>query len=269
MRVEFNEANNNRPTRKHKRKSARFHVVAFILMVVLSAVIALCLTVWFHIGRIDVVGNSVYSAEEIIAASGIRLDDNLFRIDSAFAENNIKKTLPYINGVRVERKFPATVKLNVSPATEYAYIDQNAGSLIVDKNMKVLKEFAEPGEGVIHLKGTQFAAYVVGEQLVFSDTEQTKALNELFTNLDSLELNSGEFKVTMVDVSDVLDIKFILNDMHYIKIGSLNNINKKLIHLKTMFSYVDRTKSGIINLAGWTEENDQATFKYANISEFK
>lgn len=269
MRVEFDESQNNRTKRKKKRGSARFHIVAFLLMIALSAVIALCLTVWFHIARIEVQGSSVYSTEQIIEASGVKIDGNLFRIDSGFAVANIKKTLPYISDVKVERKLPATVRINVTPAKEYAYISQNVGSLIIDESLKVLKDFAEPGENVLHLKGISVSAYAVGEQLQFSNTEQTKTMTDLFANINSLGLNSGEFKVTMIDVSDVLDLKFILNDMYYVKVGSLNNIDKKLVHLKTMFSHIDKTKSGIINLADWTEENDRATFKFANIDEFK
>ena len=268
MRVEFDESQNNRKKRK-KKSSARFHAVAFLVMVALSAIIALCLTIWFHIDRIEVVGNSIYSVEEVIEASGVKMDGNLFRINKGFAVANIKKNLPYIADVKIQQKLPATVKISITPAIEYAYISQNVGALIIDENLKVLKEYAEPSDNVLHLKGIEPSSYIVGEQLQFADNDQTKAMSELFSAIGSIGLNEGSFKVTMIDVTDVLDLKFILNDMYYVKVGSLNNIDKKLVHLKTMFAYIDKSKSGIINLADWTGENDRAIFKFANIDEFK
>lgn len=268
MRVEFDESQNSSSKRKKKKNSFRFHIVAFLMMVALSAVIALCLTIWFHIDRIEVVGESVYSYEEIVAASGVKLDGNLFRVNKGYAVENIKKTLPYISDVKVQSRIPATVRITVTPAVEYAYISQNVGAIIVDANMKVLKEYAEPQSG-LHLKGVIISSYSVGEPLQLGDTEQNKALTELLGAIGKIGLNSGEFKITMADVSDVLDLKFILNDMYYVKVGSLNNLDKKLVHLKAMFAYIDKNKSGIINLADYTEENDRATFKFANIDEFK
>ena len=268
MRVEFDESQNNGSRRKKKKNSFRFHIVAFLMMVALSAVIALCLTIWFHIDRIEVVGDSVYYYEEIVAASGVKLDGNLFRVNKGYAVENIKKSLPYIADVKVQLRLPATVRISITPAVEYAYISQNVGALIVDENMKVLKEFSEP-KGGLHLKGVSVSAYSVGEQLQFGNAEQSRALQELLVAVQNIGLNSGEFTVTMADVSDVLDLKFVLNDMYYVKVGSLNHLDKKLVHLKTMFAYIDKNKSGIINLADWTEENDRATFKFANIDEFK
>ena len=269
MRVEYDEQPNYRTKRKKKSGRSGVHALIFLLMIALSAVIALCLTVWFNIGRIEVVGDSIYSPEQIVAASGIKQDDNLFRVNTAFAKSNIEKALPYVSDVKVTRKLPGTVKLEVSAGTEYAYINQNTGAVIIDANMKVLKDFAAPEASTIHLKGVQFNNYTVGEKLEFSGAEQNEALDELFGSLNTLGLHKGEFNVTMVDVTDVFDIKFILDDRYYVKAGSLNNIDKKLVHLKAMLQHIDKSISGQINLADWAEDNYKSIFKPCNIDEFK
>ena len=72
-------------SRKRMRRRRRFMNVYIIIVLVLVAVIgfAASYTFLFNIGEITVSGESdMYSAEQIVDASGIHEGDNLLRLDS-------------------------------------------------------------------------------------------------------------------------------------------------------------------------------------------
>ncbi len=258
MRVEFDEKQKNGPQKKRKKKNMTLHLVMFVLMMVMSAVIALCLTVWFNVSNFEVSGNTAYSAEQIIEASGIKLDDNIFRIGSNAAKLNIEKTLPYIANVKIVRKFPGTVRFEVTAAKEYAYFTANNRNVVLDSNMKVLKDTGKPSSNIIELKGFKIASYVVGEQVVFSDTNQIETMNSLIASLDSYGLNGGNYRVTMLDLSDNFDIKFVINDI-LIEFGNLNYVDKKMTEIKTILPKMQSSsQKRALVVSGLNDKNDES-----------
>ena len=94
-------------SRTRRKNRGRFGPL-FKLLCVVAVVVALTVgaTVFFRVEQVTVSGNRRYTEEEIIAASGIELGDNLYSL-------NIRTTLPYIGEMSINRVLPSTIVIRV------------------------------------------------------------------------------------------------------------------------------------------------------------
>ena len=85
-----------RRAERRKKIRRRRLKIAFIFFLIIAVVIfaIMCFTVLFPIKRISVSGSEIYSKTEIIKASGLTTDDNLFVVSEDKIEENIRKSLP-------------------------------------------------------------------------------------------------------------------------------------------------------------------------------
>ena len=111
-------------SRTRRRSRGRFGPL-FKLLCVLAVVVALTAgaTVFFRVERVSVSGNQRYTQEEIIAASGIQLGDNLYSLNKVRIGRNIRTTLPYIGELTINRALPSTIVIKV---TEWEAVAQVA-----------------------------------------------------------------------------------------------------------------------------------------------
>ena len=95
--------------RMKKIKRIKFILKIFLLLCVITGIIVFAFTSpIFNIKDIKVINNSQITSENIISLSGIKTVENLFKFSSIKAQNGIKEN-PYIETVKVNRKFPNTI----------------------------------------------------------------------------------------------------------------------------------------------------------------
>ena len=94
--------------RRRGNMTLHYSLIAFIALVIF---VILSLTVFFNIETADIIGSSIYSADEIIAASGIKGGDNMIRKNMSKAEKNIVSQLTYIEEAHITRKLPSSLEI--------------------------------------------------------------------------------------------------------------------------------------------------------------
>ena len=102
--------------KNHRRRRGRSRLgFLFKLLCIGGVVVALTMgaTVFFRVESVVVTGNSRYTQEEVVAASGIETGDNLFHMN---------KYLPYIEDVNIRRSLPNTILITVSEWSAAAQI---------------------------------------------------------------------------------------------------------------------------------------------------
>ena len=89
---------NARRTRRRKRGLSLY--VFAVLILALGTIITLSMTLFFNIKTIRVTGIAEnYKAEDIVAASGIQIGDNLVRLDKKAAEERALEALKVVEDI--------------------------------------------------------------------------------------------------------------------------------------------------------------------------
>ena len=97
-----------RHNRKRKHGRRRMGLLFKLLCgAALAAALTVGATVFFQVETIAVVGSSRYTPEEVIAASGVAVGDNLFRMNKNQVSQRIRQQLPYIGTWRCSAACPA------------------------------------------------------------------------------------------------------------------------------------------------------------------
>ncbi|HEX8394111.1 MAG TPA: FtsQ-type POTRA domain-containing protein [Longimicrobium sp.] len=80
---------------------------------------------WFAADRVEVAGSRLLAPHEVVAASGVRIGDNVYT-DPAAWEAALRRN-PVIAEARVERRFPATLRIRITEKRPAAFV--SAGTL--------------------------------------------------------------------------------------------------------------------------------------------
>ena len=113
-----------RHNRKRKRRRSRLGLLFKLLcLAALLAALTFGATVFFQVETIAVTGNSRYTQEEIIAASGVQTGDNLFRMNKGQISQQILRQLPYVESVSILRGLPSTITFQVTEWNAVAQVE--------------------------------------------------------------------------------------------------------------------------------------------------
>lgn len=160
-------------------KSGYLGIAALIAAVIF---LLLSMTVSFKITTVTVKGSSIYSAEEICEASGIKSGSNLIRTNMSKAEEKITSQLIYIESAELKRSFPSGVEITVKPCREAISAEYEEGYCLLSEGGKVLKMSEQPYADTIVIYGArtvpQTEIWEENEETSQTSSEVTSATNE-------------------------------------------------------------------------------------------
>lgn len=119
------------PRNKRKRKRGKGRLGPLFKLLCAGAVaVALTMgaTVFFQVETVAVTGNSRYSQEEIIKATGIQTGDNLFRMNKFQIAHQVLQGLPYVEEITIRRSLPSTIVITVKEWDAVARIEAPGAS---------------------------------------------------------------------------------------------------------------------------------------------
>ena len=205
-----------------KRRKIAFYTLLVVLLI--SVITVLSLTVFFNISKINVNGNSHYTSQKIIEASGLSVGQNLFRLNKFKIIESMKKELPYLDTVEIDRKLPVSININVTESQNFMCVSSGTGICLVDKNLKILNRVAIAPEGLATVYGIKPTQNEVGQKLVCEEGKETTLLELSNALYDSF----GAGNITSIDLTQVYDIKVRYQDRVDIKFGTLEGISEKV-----------------------------------------
>lgn len=248
------DVNKRRAIRQKKARRRRLKItfIVFLIMALITLVI-MCFTVFFPIKRINVSGSKLYSNGQIIKASKLTTDDNLFAISEDSIEQNIRKALPYIDEVELKRTFPDAVILTVKDAKEFAYFVSGDKYYILSEKGYVLKQQSEKPDSIFEI-ATSGIDGKLGENVKYKNNREQELLQNIL-----VELKNQEISIDKIDVSNALNITLKVEGRFSVILGNNEYIEEKIAHLAGMIRSIPDRK-GKINLSMWTPTNSQGSF---------
>ncbi len=210
--------------KKKLKKRRKIAFYTFLVILLICTVTVLSLTVFFNISKITVNGNSHYTAQKIIDESGLKKGDNLFRMNKFKIIDSLKAKLPYLDSVKIDRKLPVSIEINVTESENFMCVSSGSGICVVDKNLKILNRVAIAPDGLATVYGATPTKAEVGSTLVCENGTETTLLQLA----NALYESFGSGNVTSIDITAAYDIRVRYQDRIDIKFGTLENISSKV-----------------------------------------
>lgn len=239
-----------------RKKARRRHLKIFSLFILTVALIVsfiLCFTTFFPIKRISVSGSKIYSKAEIIKASKLTTKDQVLAISAEKTEQKIRKDLPYVDSIKLERKLPDAVIITVTDAKEYAFYSNGDEYLVISQKGYILNKATEMPQNLLEIVSNGISGEV-GSKAEYTASAENDLVEELITLLSAKNIN-----INKIDVSNVLDISVDIENRFTVSFGTDENLSQKIDHLSSMIKSIG-DRSGEINLSMWSESNSQGTF---------
>lgn len=221
--------------KKRRIKKAIATLLLFVVLLGIGA--ALSFTVFFKIETINIEGNTLYSAEKIEEACGVKKGDNLLRADPEKIGNALEKALPYVGSVSVQKKLPATLTLKITETHESAAISSGGAYILIDPDGKVLSlSSAILKENVALISGITLDSPEEGSKITSKEASKCDALKAVLLGIK----NSGIAGISGIDISNPDDIVLKYDFRISLKIGAASNAEKKLERAKAVLEKEDK-----------------------------
>ncbi len=214
-----------RTSRRRSTRHAAHRLLTFLICAVVCAVL-ICVVMVFtmRVDMITVSGNIRYSAEQIIAASGIETGDFLPFLRSERIYRNIVSVYTHISKIELSKNYPSSVEIIVLETGAVYAVQVRDRWLTLDGDLRVI-EYTEDISGLIVLTLPAVQQAVEGMPLVFADAEAAAFVN---ASLPTVIEGTEAFRFNRIDLSDKYNVRIWVNGDAEILLGDAGDIAIKL-----------------------------------------
>ncbi len=223
--------------RKNKKK-LRYLMLLVIIMI--STLITLCIKLpYFNITSIEIIGNMNASKVEIYNTAKTHLGSNILYDNFIDSKKQIMKN-PYILDVKVKKNLPNKITIQVQEKVAVFYGEENNNYYILDNNGIILEKRSNIKDmKLVKLIGFNYDKCEVGKLIGSKNDRKIIVIKEITNIINEYRKANSNSNITMVDVSNVLDVKVFTGEM-CIKFGTtedLKNKFNKAINIITQLKY--------------------------------
>lgn len=191
------EIKNTKPNNA-KPKSKKIKVLIISILVLIAIIVAM-LSPLFNIKNIQVVGNTILSSEEIISISGIKTEENMFKVMKLKTIDRIKENA-YINEVAIHKKLPNTIEIQVKERKPSFMLEYGNGYVYLS-NQGYMLEISSIKKDIPTILGTTTSKenYKPGNRLNKDDLEK---LGTVIKIMAVAKTHNIENLITTIDISN-------------------------------------------------------------------
>lgn len=239
-------------TIKKKKYKLKSSVKIFLWNIALIFTIIFCILFFVRVNSVTVVGNSKYSDSDIIDSSGIKSHDRLFLCKMSDAEKSIMDKFPYIDCVKVKRRFPFEILISVQIGEPGLAIHFYDGYAIISKRDRIIEIANEPVSQILSIKGVELFSYKEGSNVVFKNSNDKQLMYDI---IKAIEVN-GLCGIKSIDISDKEFINFNYDGRIDIFIGNMDGIDYKILTAREILeTKIGPKEKGALNVTGVEKDN--------------
>ncbi len=232
---------NRKEIRKRKKRAARNRFICFLAVI---AVICFLMTPVFNIKWIDVEGNQKTKFGEIVKASGVEYEQNMFRLNIKKSKQQIR-TIAYIDDVKIARHISGGVMIKVTEREPVACLKYANGFVLIDKEGRLLETLKEP-TGYPEIVGIKLSKQKIGDILKETDEAKIATMDELLDKLKEHELLQ---RTSKINISKANNAEFVIDGNKNVITGGNYRLDYKLMMLEATVSELSRSEAGTIDLS--------------------
>ena len=242
------ELNKQERKRKKRNKRIKFFLKLILFIGLISGAIIFALTSpIFNIKNINVLNNNEVSSDTVISLSGLKQEENIFRFYKGSVINKIKEN-PYIENVKIHRKLPNTIEIEVEERVAKYSIDYMGKYAYINTQGYIL-EISEDSTGLPIIQGitTKEEEVVPGNRL---NNEDLSRLEDVIKIMNSASENGLDGKVTSIDISDKDEYSIYLEEeKKKVHLGDATNLSNKMLYVVAIIEQ-ESGKEGDIYING-------------------
>jgi cell division protein FtsQ len=231
---------------KRRRRGAVLYTPIAVLLI--SIILIFGISVFFRISVIEVIGAKTYSEERILSVSGIKKGDNLIFVDARATEEKIGLTLPYLNGIIIEKIVPDKIVIKVTESEPIAVLSFGESWWIIDQKARVLEQ-TDTGDiaGKITVVGIEPVSLAEGREIKVNKDQETK-LQYLINLLCAIDDAGLSGHVGSLDMSSIGNITFTYTDRFTVIMSGGDDADYKLSLMQNVISQLDPYDKGRIKI---------------------
>lgn len=162
-------------------------------------------------------------------------------------KQSIFDTLPYVETVVINRKYPDALILTVTECTASAALTGENGTWLMSDEGKILERATQIPEGCARVTGCTLVEPAVGAMAAFADEDSYK-FERLLTLLRTAEDKQLLSMIGEIDLSDGTAITFTYLNRFAVKMPWDADIAYKLGNVRTVVEQLEANQTGTINL---------------------
>ena len=271
---------------KRRRRRRWMGYMAFLVLVLTGAAV-LCLAMFFRTKAVTVTGNQRYTDEELISASGIQLEQNIFSVDRERTAAQVMDAFSYLEQVEVVPVLPTTMEIRVVESVPRLSVVNNAESYaLLSTGGRVIEQCAGlAGEDLPLVLGTNFGWCQQGsypERLppevtdrrhkehrdaTPEEEEGVRVMQTLAYVIQASEA-TGMDRLDYIDVSDDLSTSVLWDKRVLLRLGTELELEHKFLFAKNILEeQLGEGFTGVIDLS-ILPQNARAYTREQKIEEF-
>ncbi|MCD7777158.1 MAG: FtsQ-type POTRA domain-containing protein [Clostridiales bacterium] len=228
----------------------------FIILISVFLVLAAAALVSpvFEIQEIQVVGNSQLSNDEIFEIGEINgVGENIFMFNSGSVKSKLKAN-NYIKSVRVTKKLPSTIVINIEERRVRGYVPYMGSYLYIDIDGRVIDVRDDMTVQHPVVLGLKFEGFTLGEVLTVTNGYSLSYVVQISKLIDAYDLSDITVKL---DVSDPEDIHLFVNKID-VNFGNIDDAYTKIATLNEVLKQLDPEETGTLDIS---DINNNPSFK--------
>ena len=239
--------------KKRRRMISRIGIAVLVLLAIVFAP-----TIFFQVSKINVTGDTRYTSEQLIKSTGVKQGDNMFFLDTKQIAADLKDEYPYLDTVKLCRKLPSTLQIEVNDRTAALSIEQNGKYLILDMSGKVLEKTKSAAKGTAKVTGVPMKGLHVGDTVDEDKYGKAASVMKLLELTDQYGMKKH---IKTIDVEKAYDVRVTYDKRYTILLGALeeSNLEHKIQFLKAILKEPSLPESGVIDLTDEKEARYRPT----------
>lgn len=224
----------------------------FFLVIFVAAAIGSTISVFFKINNVAVIGNQRYSAEQIRSSAEVEQGANLVLLNKFEKSSNIFARLPYIDEVKMTRRLPDTLVIEIKECVAVAAFSDEDGFWLISESGKILEQVRNlEDQKLIRVIGQRLIDPEVGKKADIGGEEDNSKmqLQALIETLKAVTVQGIEGDIEELDIKKVYNVELKYLGRFIVKLGMPEHLDYKIDCLKEVVDYLSPTETGIIDLS--------------------
>lgn len=235
--------------RKRRRRRRGGGKAARVLSVLLAAVVIVAaLTLFFKVEEIEVTGCRRYTPEEVAVVTQVEKGDNLILLDRYRVKQRIFEELPYVSEVRVGRRLPDTLVVEITETEAAAAMESGGAWFLIARSGKVLEAVEEPQAAeYLLLQNISAEMPAVGGWLTL--TEQSPLTSERLTELmEEMDKRGMLTRADSIDIGGAEKLVIAYDGRFQVEMSYEADFSYKLDGLRKVVEELQPNETGIIRM---------------------